>query len=40
VRREAIEREVHLLQSLQHANIVTLHDVFESRTDVVLVLEL
>ncbi|CAL8261919.1 unnamed protein product [Merluccius merluccius] len=40
VRREEIEREVDLLQNLQHANIVTLHDVFESRTDVVLILEL
>ncbi|CAL8356179.1 unnamed protein product [Lota lota] len=40
VRREEIEREVDLLRSLQHANVVTLHDVFESRTDVVLVLEL
>lgn len=40
VRREQIEREVDLLQDMQHANIVTLHDVFESRTEVVLVLEL
>ncbi|KAG7276241.1 hypothetical protein CRUP_018623 [Coryphaenoides rupestris] len=33
VKREEIEREVDLLQSLQHANVVTLHDVFESRTE-------
>ncbi|KAM6961084.1 death-associated protein kinase 2 [Aplochiton taeniatus] len=40
VRREEIEREVDILQQLQHPNIITLHDVFENRTDVVLVLEL
>ncbi|XP_051545577.1 death-associated protein kinase 2-like [Myxocyprinus asiaticus] len=40
VRREEIEREVDILQGLQHPNIITLHDVFENRTDVVLILEL
>ncbi|CAK6951002.1 death-associated protein kinase 2 isoform X1 [Scomber scombrus] len=40
VRREEIEREVDILQQLQHPNIVALHDVYENRTDVVLVLEL
>ncbi|MBN3307871.1 DAPK3 kinase, partial [Amia calva] len=40
VRREEIEREVSILQQTQHPNIVTLHDVFENRTDVVLILEL
>ncbi|XP_061577791.1 death-associated protein kinase 2 isoform X2 [Cololabis saira] len=40
VKREEIEREVTILQQLQHANIVSLHDVYENRTDVVLVLEL
>ncbi|XP_019933981.1 death-associated protein kinase 2 isoform X2 [Paralichthys olivaceus] len=40
VRREEIEREVSILQELQHANIVSLHDVYENRTDVVLILEL
>ncbi|XP_061679077.1 death-associated protein kinase 2 isoform X3 [Syngnathoides biaculeatus] len=40
VRREEIEREVDILQQLQHPNVVTLHDVYENRTDVVLVLEL
>ncbi|XP_071752606.1 death-associated protein kinase 2 isoform X2 [Centroberyx gerrardi] len=40
VRREEIEREVDILQQIQHSNIVTLHDVYENRTDVVLILEL
>uniref|UniRef100_A0A3Q2Z111 non-specific serine/threonine protein kinase n=1 Tax=Hippocampus comes TaxID=109280 RepID=A0A3Q2Z111_HIPCM len=40
VRREEIEREVDILQQLQHPNVVALHDVYENRTDVVLVLEL
>ncbi|XP_061077566.1 death-associated protein kinase 2-like isoform X2 [Conger conger] len=40
VRREEIEREVSVLQQIQHPNIVTLRDVYENRTDVVLVLEL
>lgn len=40
VRREEIEREVDILQQLQHTNIVTLHDVYENRVDVVLILEL
>ncbi|XP_043960424.1 death-associated protein kinase 2a [Gambusia affinis] len=40
VRREDIEREVTILQQVQHPNIVTLHDVYENRTDVVLILEL
>ncbi|CAJ1056655.1 death-associated protein kinase 2 isoform X2 [Xyrichtys novacula] len=40
VKREEIEREVNILQQIQHPNIVALHDVFENRTDVVLILEL
>ncbi|XP_078056255.1 death-associated protein kinase 2 isoform X1 [Mustelus asterias] len=40
VRREEIEREVNILQQLQHSNIITLHDVYENKTDVVLILEL
>ncbi|XP_007906004.1 death-associated protein kinase 2 isoform X1 [Callorhinchus milii] len=40
VRREEIEREVNILQQIQHPNIITLHDVYENRTDVVLILEL
>ncbi|PWA30532.1 hypothetical protein CCH79_00015265 [Gambusia affinis] len=40
VKREEIEREVDILQEIQHPNIVELHDVYENRTDVVLILEL
>ncbi|CAB1432238.1 unnamed protein product [Pleuronectes platessa] len=40
VRREEIEREVNILQQIQHPNIVTLHHVHENRSDVVLILEL
>lgn len=40
VRREEIEREVDILQQIQHPNIITLHDVYENKTDVVLILEL
>ncbi|XP_012991517.3 death-associated protein kinase 2a isoform X1 [Esox lucius] len=40
VRREEIQREVNILEQTQHPNIVTLHDVYENRTDVVLILEL
>ncbi|CAL8381105.1 unnamed protein product [Arctogadus glacialis] len=40
VRREEIEREVNMLQQTRHPNIVTLHDVYENRSDVVLILEL
>ncbi|KAJ8002427.1 hypothetical protein DPEC_G00158780 [Dallia pectoralis] len=40
VKREDIEREVEILQQLTHPNIVQLHDVYETRTDVVLILEL
>lgn len=40
VRREEIEREVDILQQITHPNIVALHDVYENRTDVVLILEL
>ncbi|XP_020487072.1 death-associated protein kinase 2 isoform X2 [Labrus bergylta] len=40
VKREEIEREVVILQQLQHPNVVELHDVFENRLDVVLILEL
>ncbi|XP_068169931.1 death-associated protein kinase 2 isoform X1 [Antennarius striatus] len=40
VRREEIEREVDILQQIQHPNIISLHDVYENRTDVVLILEL
>ncbi|XP_076026596.1 death-associated protein kinase 2 isoform X2 [Genypterus blacodes] len=40
VRREEIEREVSILQQIQHANVITLHDVYENRSEVVLILEL
>ncbi|XP_042615936.1 death-associated protein kinase 3-like [Cyprinus carpio] len=40
VLREEIEREVNILQQIHHPNIVMLHDVFENKTDVVLILEL
>uniref|UniRef100_A0A669E370 non-specific serine/threonine protein kinase n=1 Tax=Oreochromis niloticus TaxID=8128 RepID=A0A669E370_ORENI len=40
VKKEEIAREVDILQQLQHPNIVALHDVYENRTDVVLILEL
>ncbi|XP_063053821.1 death-associated protein kinase 2-like [Engraulis encrasicolus] len=40
VRREEIEREVTILQQIQHQNVITLHDIYENRTDVVLILEL
>ncbi len=40
VLREEIEREVNILQQIHHSNIVMLHDVFENKTDVVLILEL
>lgn len=38
--RSSVEREVEILQAVQHSNIVTLRDVFESRAEVVLILEL
>uniref|UniRef100_A0A3B3YPD6 non-specific serine/threonine protein kinase n=2 Tax=Poecilia mexicana TaxID=48701 RepID=A0A3B3YPD6_9TELE len=40
VKREEIEREVDILQEIQHPNIVELHDVYENRAEVVLILEL
>lgn len=40
VSREDIEREVGILREIQHPNIITLHEVYESKTDVVLILEL
>ncbi|XP_016283149.1 death-associated protein kinase 2 isoform X1 [Monodelphis domestica] len=40
VQREEIEREVHILQQVLHPNVIKLHDVYENRTDVVLILEL
>ncbi|KAM9340574.1 death-associated protein kinase 2 [Symphorus nematophorus] len=38
--RSSVEQEVEILQAVQHPNIVALKDVFESRAEVVLILEL
>ncbi|KAM6899515.1 death-associated protein kinase 2 [Xenentodon cancila] len=38
--RTSVEKEVEILQKVQHPNIVILKDVFESRSEVVLILEL
>ncbi|XP_062843908.1 death-associated protein kinase 2-like isoform X2 [Trichomycterus rosablanca] len=38
--RKSVECEVEILQSLQHVNIMALRDVFESRAEIVLVVEL
>ncbi|XP_047237258.1 death-associated protein kinase 1 isoform X1 [Girardinichthys multiradiatus] len=40
VSREDIEREVNILKEIQHPNIITLHEVFESKPEVILILEL
>ncbi|XP_027553955.1 death-associated protein kinase 2 isoform X3 [Neopelma chrysocephalum] len=40
VSREEIQREVTILQQVLHPNIVKLHDIYENKTDVVLILEL
>uniref|UniRef100_A0A8C5XR01 Death-associated protein kinase 1 n=1 Tax=Microcebus murinus TaxID=30608 RepID=A0A8C5XR01_MICMU len=40
VSREDIEREVSILKQVQHPNVITLHEVYESKTDVILILEL
>lgn len=38
--RSSVEREVDILHAIQHPNVVALKDVFESRAEVVLILEL
>ncbi|XP_053561295.1 death-associated protein kinase 2 isoform X1 [Bombina bombina] len=38
--REQVEREVFILQQLEHPNIMQLHDVFASKAEMVLMLEL
>lgn len=38
--RKSVEQEVEVLQSLQHQNIMALRDVFESKAEVVLIIEL
>ncbi|NXQ35189.1 DAPK3 kinase, partial [Alaudala cheleensis] len=40
VSREEIAREATILQQVLHTNIVQLHDIYENKTDVVLILEL
>ncbi|XP_029915312.1 death-associated protein kinase 1 isoform X2 [Myripristis murdjan] len=40
VTREDIEREVNILKEIQHPNIITLHDVYENKAEVILILEL
>uniref|UniRef100_A0A674PCM8 Death-associated protein kinase 1 n=1 Tax=Takifugu rubripes TaxID=31033 RepID=A0A674PCM8_TAKRU len=40
VSREDIEREVSILKEIQHPNIITLHEVFENKAEVILILEL
>uniref|UniRef100_A0AAY4C3N3 Protein kinase domain-containing protein n=1 Tax=Denticeps clupeoides TaxID=299321 RepID=A0AAY4C3N3_9TELE len=38
--RKSVEKEVEILQALPHCNIMALKDVFESRAEVVLIVEL
>ncbi|XP_077114741.1 death-associated protein kinase 2-like isoform X1 [Ranitomeya variabilis] len=38
--REQVEREVFILQQLEHPSIMRLHDVFASKAEMVLILEL
>lgn len=40
VSKEDIEREVSILREIQHPNVITLHDVFENKNEVILILEL
>ncbi|XP_053717650.1 death-associated protein kinase 2 [Synchiropus splendidus] len=40
VDKSKVEQEVEILQALQHPNIVFLKDVFESKSEVVLILEI
>lgn len=40
VTREDIQKEVDILKSISHENIISLHNVFESKTHVVLILEM
>ncbi|XP_076853731.1 death-associated protein kinase 1 [Brachyhypopomus gauderio] len=40
VTKEDIEREVSVLREIQHPNVIALHDVFENKSEVILILEL
>ena len=37
---EDIQKEIHILSEISHANIIKLYDVFETTREVILVLEL
>jgi serine/threonine protein kinase len=38
--REKILQEIEILSDLKHDNIIQLHDVFETQTEIIIVLEL
>jgi death-associated protein kinase len=38
--REKILQEVEILDDLKHNNIISLHDVFETKTEMILIIEL
>ena len=40
VTREDIQKEIHILAEMEHANIIYLHQVYENGPQVILVLEL
>merc|ERR1719412_1723505 len=40
VAREDIQKEIHILAEMEHANIIYLHQVYENGQNVILVLEL
>uniref|UniRef100_A0A673NR54 non-specific serine/threonine protein kinase n=1 Tax=Sinocyclocheilus rhinocerous TaxID=307959 RepID=A0A673NR54_9TELE len=40
VSKNDIEREVSILKEIQHPNVITLHNVFENKNEVILILEL
>ena len=40
VAREDIQKEIYILAEMEHANVIYLHQVYESGNQVVLVLEL
>lgn len=40
VSKDDIEREVSILKEIKHPNVITLHDVFENKHEVILILEL
>ena len=38
--REKILQEIEILSELKHSNIISLHDVFETNQEIILVIEL